>query len=569
MINRKIVILLVLLQFCVAGFASSYKTYRWTPVDEKFDSVASILESCIFYDYPRENYSTQVKILERLAESSPVPIIKSRAAFWSAWLCARTNPELAFKHMKKASEYCNTAKYPYDNARLRYLHGDILRLKGEWVESYMIHKENEKYFEDCNDLFWQAKSGVMIGLILQNLGDNKGALSYFKEADSLFYKIRCTNCYIKNRINICNNLYMVGEKKQALKELYELEKEDVVKQDSLYMANVLVSIVSVSEHNDGEASHKAYNLVKKMRYENFYALAEESLASYLKAHERNDSALYYYRMAWKSAQCYNDVYTKPKILKGLSDTFYKLGNSDSAYFYMNLANIYQDSLINHNKVMSMSRLENRAMFEQYEAEKRMIEERSEYHRNIAYMIIVALVLILCMVVCILWLSRRKAQVKEQLNDARNRELILQNKQHLMEIESKNRELSSNTIIIAEKNAKLKELYEKIEQTAVDEKVGGELKSDIKSELINDDWTYFNIKFEKIYPHFFANLKKRYPALSETELRLCAYIRIGMSAKEIAKILSVQPESVNTSRYRMRKKMQLVSGDSLETILRSF
>lgn len=565
----------IFLFICLVAFhvsAKPYDFYKWTPIDENFDSIARILESVSYYDFDRSEHSEEIQKLRRIGNSENDNQLKARADFWEAWYNSRSNSDHALNLINRTIAQADDTKYLYDNARFRYIKADILRVKGKWSDAYILFKDVEKYFNSVGDYFWQARSCVSIGSIFQKLDESKEALRYFKKANDLFDQIGCDNCRIKNRINISNNLYILGKKAEALKILKELEQESVVQQDTLFMVNVLISIFSVSDQQEINAAYKAYDLIKKMRYTNLYSLAEMTLASEMKSQEKNDSALIFYRMAWLSAQRNNDVYHKPNILKGMSETFFNLGQADSAYHYMNLANVYQDSLISHNKIMELSRMENRTMLEQYEADLRFVEESAAYQRNIAIMVGAALILLIGLVCYILWLSRRKAKMSEQLKDVQNRELILQNKQHLLEIESMSRELSSNTLIIAQKNAKLKELYEQIETMAqsgnVDDKVSKELKNSFKSQIIADEeWTYFVIKFEKIYPNFFTKLKQQFPNLSETELRLCAYIRIGMSAKEIAKILSVQPETVNTSRYRMRKKMKLTSGQSLEDLIR--
>ena len=567
--TNKFQILFFLIMSSIVAYGSNQNLYKWDIIHSQFDSVAEQLEKCVFYDYDRLKYKSEIEELNMIASKSNSRQLKSRAFFWNAWIMARTNPDTATSLVAKSMSYCDLSKYQYDYCRINYLKGDILRNEGKWVEAYIIYKDIKNKFKLYGDDFWYAKTCVALGAILQNLNQNREALISFQEADSLFQQIGCENCHIKNKINISNNLYMLNHKNDALKILKQLEKESVVQEDTLYMVNVLLSIFSVSDQRDVSASHKAYHIIKKMNYKDLFSLAEMMLGTEMRSQNKMDSALYYYKSAWESAQHTNDVYNMPKILKGLSEIFYDMGSPDSAYNYMTLANVYQDSLLNYNKIMEMNRLDNRAMLEQYEAEIKIIEERSVYRQNITFMVSAALIMIIAMVCYILWLSRRKARMSEQLKDVQNRELILQNKHHIMEIESKNRELSSNTLIIAQKNAKLKELYDKIDATKIDDFVGDEIKSDIKQHLSADeDWSYFAIKFEKIYPNFFSNLKKIYPGLSETELRLCAYIRVGMSAKEIAKILSVQPETVNTSRYRMRKKMKLKSGDSLEDILRN-
>ena len=150
---------------------------------------------------------------------------------------------------------------------------------------------------------------------------------------------------------------------------------------------------------------------------------------------------------------------------------------------------------------------------------------------------------------------------------------LQNNYFKVELASKERELTSNSLIIMEKNQVLKSLLEEIEK----EKEVGHVNSntmikigkDIKRHLgTNDEWEFFKIQFEKVHPDFFSKLKSLYPSITEGELRLCSYIRIGMENKQIAQMLSLQPDSVKKTRYRIRKKMGIELEDSLEDSLRN-
>ena len=75
-------------------------------------------------------------------------------------------------------------------------------------------------------------------------------------------------------------------------------------------------------------------------------------------------------------------------------------------------------------------------------------------------------------------------------------------------------------------------------------------------------------FDSVHPNFVTKLKAASEELTENDLRLCAYLRIGMRAKDIASMLSVSPASVNTNRYRIRKKLGLTKEDSLDDYIRS-
>ena len=171
-------------------------------------------------------------------------------------------------------------------------------------------------------------------------------------------------------------------------------------------------------------------------------------------------------------------------------------------------------------------------------------------------------------------ARRKRQLDLQLEKEKSDKLELQNAQYFREIEAKEKQIASNTLLLAQKNNKLKQLADQIEalekKGAIAADNGRSLKREISRQLsADDDWQYFKLKFEEVHPEFFDGLKRAYPGLSKTDLRICAYIRVGMSAKEMANTMSVLPETVNTSRYRIRKKMGLAQGDNLETILDAF
>ncbi len=73
-------------------------------------------------------------------------------------------------------------------------------------------------------------------------------------------------------------------------------------------------------------------------------------------------------------------------------------------------------------------------------------------------------------------------------------------------------------------------------------------------------------FDKTHPLFLKNLKEAYPGLSETQVRLATYIHTGMDNKQIADFLNIRAESVKQSRWRLRSRMGLQPGESLEDAL---
>ena len=82
----------------------------------------------------------------------------------------------------------------------------------------------------------------------------------------------------------------------------------------------------------------------------------------------------------------------------------------------------------------------------------------------------------------------------------------------------------------------------------------------EAELDTEDWEQFSRHFDEVHNNFLSTLKTRYPDLSTTDMKLCAYLRINLTTKEIAQSLGISVRGVETSRYRLRKKLE-VPGDT--------
>jgi DNA-binding CsgD family transcriptional regulator len=80
--------------------------------------------------------------------------------------------------------------------------------------------------------------------------------------------------------------------------------------------------------------------------------------------------------------------------------------------------------------------------------------------------------------------------------------------------------------------------------------------------MDKEWEQFAVHFDKVHSDFLQNIKTIYPALSAHELKLCAYLRMNLSSKEIAQLENISVRGVELSRYRLRKKLKIPSETNL-------
>jgi ligand-binding sensor domain-containing protein/DNA-binding CsgD family transcriptional regulator len=128
---------------------------------------------------------------------------------------------------------------------------------------------------------------------------------------------------------------------------------------------------------------------------------------------------------------------------------------------------------------------------------------------------------------------------------------------------RDKELANQTMDLIHKNkflTKIKEDLEKIKLSSTDESLKGKIASMIskisKDVDHNKQWEVFETAFDEVHEDFLNRLKGRYPTLTPKELRLCAYLRMNISTKEIAPLMNISIRGVEICRYRVRKKLNI-------------
>ena len=164
--------------------------------------------------------------------------------------------------------------------------------------------------------------------------------------------------------------------------------------------------------------------------------------------------------------------------------------------------------------------------------------------------------------------------REKLLENTKRELEmkkLENEQQLMSFEyeklqqdivSKNRELAISTMSLIKKNEFLNSIKEELASTNQTEVLNPVIKIIDRNLNNTDDWKFFQEAFNHADKDFLKKIKAIHPKLTPNDLRLCAYLRLNLSSKEIAPLLNITSRSVEVKRYRLRKKMELPHESSL-------
>ena len=174
-------------------------------------------------------------------------------------------------------------------------------------------------------------------------------------------------------------------------------------------------------------------------------------------------------------------------------------------------------------------------------------------------------------------DQQRVQYLHQLElDRTESEIIrLKNEKLETEIQLKNAELAATAMNLMQKGemlAKIKGEVIRIKKTTDNSHAEEDYKKIIRMLEENKtkrDWDTFAQHFDKVHSDFLVALKERYPNLTSGESKLCAYLRLNLTSKEISQLMSITLKSVELSRCRLRKKLNLHSDVNLANFLSTF
>ena len=141
-----------------------------------------------------------------------------------------------------------------------------------------------------------------------------------------------------------------------------------------------------------------------------------------------------------------------------------------------------------------------------------------------------------------------------------------------ELAFKKKELTTHALHLAKKNEVLEGLKLKAEELKNSEASNGgyqQLIRTINFDLKDDNnWENFSKYFQEVHKDFNRNVKDKFPNVTSNELRLMSLLKMNLSSKEIANILNISQEGIKKARYRLRKKLNITSEDSLQDLVLS-
>lgn len=479
--------------------------------------------------------------------------------------------------------YSKALDYFFETLRIREAEGD---LSGSVLTLYYIgavydkrdEREDARIFyerayelgREIGDYRQMSTAAAGIAILYQERDSTKKALSYYEKAMDAAERINSSHAQatillhmssayqdqelfedaiaLNNRqIEIAraeNSRFLEGQGLENLAELYQ--DQGNLEQSNRYFreANAIYTEIGYSESTLSTNNKLAQNYLAQERLEEAVAICTET----------QDEA--------KAVGSLDQV---ESALELLVQAYRQLGDYPNAFRIQKELTAVQDSLFDLEQEKQIAEMQTRYETEQKEQEIALLraqQERAGLFRN-------ALIggLILVAIIGILMYSRQRLKIKKNSTDLENTRL--KEDQLRQELDFKNKQLTTHSLNLVQKNETMLELKENISEIKkeasngdVARKLNGVEHLVDYSFNLDDDWEQFRFYFEEVHSGFFDTLKARYPDLTSNELRLSALVKLNLSIKETATIMGITPNSVKTARYRLRKKLGMETEENL-------
>lgn len=531
--------------------------HHWPSFAKDFDSINSRLEQEFLEFATPDTLDHHIRLLDSICEhtnSNQQSAMKSQVYYWKAkYATAYSSHEQAYQHIRKAISITDTSRYQYQ--KMRYL--TTWMTLDDQIDIATKHdhfKEALSYARKIKDAAYEAGSATNLGNILGFIGEYNLALSYNLYSDSINKILGYEKLRAKNLINRSNILKFNGHPQESDSILRALLDSPMLKGDTLALNIILYNLYAGGE--EVGYLHGALKQIKdiprfKDRKVFYYAL----LAKHHIESETWDSAEYYANLSFSNLAWVSNYKHRELIWETQSILYANRNQLDSALLCRVEYENYRDSVIKQENTKNI--LKSHAI-EQIRNKERLYKQVAS-QRN--WIILISVVVLFGGGgIGLLLVNRRNL-----------RQRLLEVKREL-ELEQALRKLAATTLTIEQKDMMLgtlrEELSELRKEGEIREGSSRRLESSIKAHMSEHEVEEtFRDMFDTVHPGFTERLRERCPDLADSYVKLASYLLMELDNKKIASLMRIKPESVHQARWRLRRRLNIPEGMSLEEFLR--
>jgi len=473
-------------------------------------------------------------------------------------------------------------------AKAYVVQGVIQRREAKFPEALQYYLKAKQIYERQNDEWHISDVYHNMGMVYRYQKDHDKAITFYKKSIAVKEPIQDIHG-IAAGYNMMGVSYRQSKQLDSALVCYDKAKE-------LFMSINIVDDVQRVNNNLGALFREKGN------YKEAFRLGRENVAYAKRLKKEFSLCTAYYNLStlykrledFKASMQYADsslvIAEKERFRDRIAKAYlrksflhHKMGNYKQAYFDYRIFNRHSDSIFNIDNIKKIQALELNHKFNQekladslaFAQEKREVALLAEAETSKKWLYFALFLLTAIAAVVIGFLTRRnyndKARIlNEKLEKEKAQGALLDAKVKANEEETR-RLIADNSMRLEFKQDLLNRLKNEIAPEAsetVKEAINSltsELQAQIKTE---GKLSGLQSKIEEVNKGFDAKLRELYPTLTKSEREMCALLRLNLSIKEIMTVRNASLDSVKSTRYRIRKKLELSSGEELEKFIQN-
>jgi tetratricopeptide (TPR) repeat protein len=410
--------------------------------------------------------------------------------------------------------YPFTSRYLYDLGLVYYDFGNYPKAKNYLIQSLRYSSISNIHTIECYNT---------LGLAYRKMEQLDSAAFYFSKAIAMAQNLR-HSAWIGIASGNLGMIYYNQQKYDAAEPLLQADYH-----------------LSIQNKETASAAHTLCALADIHLLHHNYKAAGEALNQSLTFDEvqQDDRYLLHYTL------------TRARLCQALKQF-------ECAAVLLDSAREMQSRITRRRDVILLAQIEKNMEVDKYLSEIKLMESEKSRELLIRNFIIIVTILLLMIAAQLIF--------KQQLKQKKNRELlnnaVYQLNSYIESLQEKNELIEQFKREIASMHA-MPDYHIHLKEK---EEISDKLK---KYTIVTEEhWHEFRHLFEKVQKGFFETLKKKFPGLTQSEVRLMALMKLNLSRKEMAEMLGVSPDSIKKTRQRIRRKIELPEEMDLEGLVYS-
>lgn len=485
-----------------------------------------------------------------------------------------------------------------------------LYLQTDKIKALSFANDALKLAEDENEALLLASAFHNLAQLHSNLGNFDVSMNFYLKALRLFEELKAEKMVMTVKVGIGTIHEITQSHDLALEYYYKalhyfehIKSEDLTMLDQknmLVLYNNIGNICSSKGNFNKALSYYLKGLDFNKKHHNNWLkgnICNNLGRTYLML-KKYDKALSYYQIALELREKSNDVEGVAKSYRSLAEFYYEKGEFDLGLMHIKKALklgenlnsnllkhssfqleylIYKekgdfenallaheklkevnDQFLNENMINKLSKMEAQYEFDKKEKINALKQQKKE--QVYIFIIIAMLLLIGLFTATVFMLKNRNKSIKLEKSN-----LELEKSKLTADIEFRNKELATNVMYLIQRNESMNVISKKLADIK-DDLIGAK-KTVVKEILFElntttDDnlWKEFEIRFQQVHTNFYNKLQTQFSDLTHADRKMAAFLKLGMSSKEISSITHQNIRTVEVARYRLRKKLNITNSD---------